>query len=203
MKIPLVTIPEAVELLKKGEVVAYPTETVYGLAVDATNPKAIQKIYDLKGRSEQSPLLVLIQTFQQLPDYVKPFPMRAQELIDQYWPGPLTLVFEAKEKVFPSELLAGTGKVALRVSSDPIAFQLCAEFGLPITSTSANPSGKKPAQSPEEVQTYFADLALCKACIDGGKRQSKEVSTVLDISAEPFRLIREGKIRASKLKGYL
>ncbi len=199
----ILSISEAVECLKKGEVVAYPTETVYGLAVDATNPKAIQKIFDLKGRSDQNPISILIPSFEFLPQYVNFFPMRTQELIDQYWPGPLTLVFEAKEKVFPEALLAGGNKIAIRVSSDPIASQLCKQFGLPITSTSANPSGKSPARSAEEVSDYFSKSTVLQGCIDGGKRQSKEVSTVLDICAEPFQLIREGKIRASKLKGFL
>jgi len=200
---PIVDIAEAVQLLKKGEVVAYPTETVYGLAADATNAKAVRKLFDLKGRDNKAPISILIASLPLLPLYVKPFPMRAQDLIDRFWPGPLTIVFEAKEKVFPEELLAGTGKIGIRISSDPVALKLCEEFGLPITTTSANPSGKTPAHSADEVLKVFADAPLLKGCIDGGKRQSKEVSSVLDISAEPFRLIREGKIRASQLKGYL
>lgn len=201
--IPILQIQEAIECLKKGEVIAYPTETVYGLGADATNPKAIQKIFDLKGRSDQFPISILIHSFEVLPKYVKPFPMRVQELIDQFWPGPLTLVFQAKEDVFPQALLAGTGKIGIRVSSDPVALKLCQEFGLPITTTSANPSGKNPAQSAEEVHSYFLNSLPLKGCIDGGERKSRTVSTVLDISIEPFQIIREGKIRATQLKGYL
>lgn len=201
--IPILQIQEAIESLKKGEVIAYPTETVYGLGADATNPKAIQKIFDLKGRSDQFPISILIHSFEVLPKYVKPFPMRVQELIDQFWPGPLTLLFQAKENVFPQALLAGTGKIGIRVSSDPVALKLCQEFGLPITTTSANPSSKNPAQSAEEVHSYFLNSPLLKGCIDGGERKSRTVSTVLDISIEPFQIIREGKIRATQLKGYL
>lgn len=202
MSISVFKIKDAVKLLKKGEVIAYPTETVYGLGADATNSKAVQKIFDLKGRSDQSPISVLIASLEQLPEYVKPFPMRAQELIDRFWPGPLTLVFEAQENVFPGDLLAGSGKIGIRMSSDPIAQELCKEFGLPLTTTSANPSGKLPAHSLEEVGLYFSKSSL-KACIEGGKRQSKEVSTVLDVTSEPFKILRQGKISAPQLKGYL
>ncbi len=201
--ISILQIQEALELLRKGEIIAYPTETVYGLAADATHPEAIQKIFDLKGRSDQSPIPILIHSFEVLPKYVKSFPMRAQALIDQFWPGPLTLIFEAKENIFPKELLSETGKIGVRVSSDPIALKLCQEFGLPITSTSANPSGKTPAHSAEEIRRYFLGSPLLKGCIDGGKRKSTKVSTVLDVSSEPFKILRKGKITSAQLKGYL
>ncbi len=201
--IPIFQIREAVELLKKGKVIAYPTETVYGLGVDATNAKAVQKIFDLKGRADQSPISILISSFEMLAQCVKPFPMRAQELMDQFWPGPLTLVFEAKEKFFPEELLASTGKIGIRMSSDPLAQQLCKEFGLPLTTTSANPSGKAPATSVQEVQKYFSESKILNGMIDGGEKNSKQASTVLDVTSEPFKIIREGKITKSKLKGYL
>lgn len=202
MNIPILQIKDAVSLLKKGAVIAYPTETVYGLAADATNAKAIQKIFDLKGRSDQNPISILISSFEVLAGCVKPFPMRVQELMDKFWPGPLTLVFQAKENVFPKELLAGTGKIGIRMSSDPVAQQLCKEFGLPITTTSANPSGQRPAHTVQEIQKYFGDSTL-NAVLDGGKRNSKTVSTVLDVSAEPFKIIREGKVSFTQLKGYL
>lgn len=201
--IPILQIRKAVELLKKGEVIAYPTETVYGLGADATNAKAIQKIFDLKGRSDQSPISILISSFEMLAQCVKPFPMRAQELMDQYWPGPLTLIFETKENLFPDELLAGSGKIGIRMSSDPIAQQLCKEFGLPLTTTSANPSGKSPAQSVQDLQKYFSNSKLLGGMIEGGDRTSKQVSTVLDVTSEAFKIVREGKISKSKLKGYL
>ena len=237
MNIPIVNTDQAIQLLRKGEVIAYPTETVYGLGADATNAQAVQKIFDLKGRSDQSPISVLVSSFEVLAKCVKPFPMRVQELMDQFWPGPLTLVFEAKENVFPQELLAGTGKIGIRMSSDPVAQELCKEFDLPLTTTSANPSGKVPARSVEEVQKYF-DLGHCESAeggrgnpatkwpllgvsapagsfhfahddtrlagiVDNGERNSKQVSTVLDVTSEPFKIIREGKISRAKLKGYL
>jgi len=188
--ISILQIQEALQLLKKGQVIAYPTETVYGLGADATNVKAVQKIFDLKGRSDQAPISVLIHSLEILPKYVKPFPMRAQELVDQYWPGPLTLVFQAKENVFSKELLAGTGKIGIRISNNPIALKLCQEFGLPITTTSANPSGKNPAHTTQEIQKYFSDSSLLSGLIDGGTRKSKEISTVLDVSSEPFKIRR-------------
>lgn len=129
--------------------------------------------------------------------------MRTQELMDEFWPGPLTLVFQAKENVFPQELLAGSGKIGIRMSSDPLAQEICKEFGLPLTTTSANPSGKAPAHSVQELQKYFSDSKLLGGIVDGGDRNSKQVSTVLDVTSEPFKIIREGKISKSKLKGYI
>ncbi len=199
MTLSLLKLQEATAVLKSGGLIAYPTETVYGLGVDATHPNAIKNIFKLKGRSSPMPISVLIHSEEQLLVYVKKILPPVYPLIQEFWPGPLTLVFEAKENIFSEELLAGTEKIGLRVSSDPFARKLCQEFGLPITSTSANPSGVSPARSAQEVQKYFPSSPLLKGIVDGGERVSLEVSTVLDVSAEPFKILRKGKITSAQI----
>lgn len=186
---------EAVEILKRGGVVAYPTETVYGLGCDATNERAVKKLFSIKGRSEKNPIPILIGSKEDLADYVREIPDVAKRWIEDFWPGPLTLVFRAAPK-FPAALLAGTGKVALRVSSHPVAGQLARGLGLPLTTTSANRSGQAPARSADEVRKTLVGV---DAVVEGGELIPSQASTLVDVTEDPPKILREGKIGREEL----
>jgi L-threonylcarbamoyladenylate synthase len=199
MTIPFLDIPSAVRILKKGGVIAYPTETVYGLGCDATRPEAVQRIFDLKGRDSQSPISVLIPSKEVLSDYVEEIPPIAETLIEKFWPGPLTLVFRAKP-LFPSELLAEGHTIALRVSSHPVGLQLTQALGLPLTTTSANKSGQAPARSSKEVQAIFDQL---DGMVDGGVLPPAKGSTIVDVTVDPPKIVREGEVLREDLMIFL
>ncbi len=187
----------AIAILKQGGVVAYPTETFYGLGCDATNPKAVQKLFDLKGRDSKVPIPILIGEFSQLPLYVEEIPPSAEKLIHKFWPGPLTLIFRAKE-IFPEELLAKTGKIAIRISSHPIAQELTKKFALPLTTTSANRSGQPAASTPEQVENYFKNEI--DGILNGGELSASQSSTILDVTFDPPKLIRAGIISLKEIE---
>ena len=133
-------IEKAVALLEAGGVIAFPTETFYGLAADAMNEKAIDRIFEIKGRSFNNPIALIITKADDLDLLTDNIPEEAKRLMAEFWPGPLTLVFMASPSVNP-RLTAGTGKIGVRISSNPIAQALAAGLGRPITATSANLSG--------------------------------------------------------------
>lgn len=190
-------ISTAIPILKQGGVIAYPTETVYGLGCDATNPRAVQKLFDLKGRDSKVPIPVLIGELSQLPLYVEEIPESAKKLIQKFWPGALTLIFQAKN-IFPEELLAKTGKIAIRISSHPIAQELTKKFALPLTTTSANRSGQPAASTPEEVEKYFKNEI--DGILSGGELLASQSSTILDVTFDPPKLVREGTISLKEIE---
>ncbi len=148
-------IEKAVTVLRNGGVVAFPTETYYGLAVDPFNEPALQRIFRLKKRSQQKPILLITHAIGQLYKLTDDIPDQYHVLMDRFWPGPLTLIFTACPSVFPL-LTGGTGTVGVRISSHPVAAQLAEMFGGPITATSANISGEDAAVSGDEVLEYFS-----------------------------------------------
>lgn len=184
-------IDDAITVLNRGGVIAYPTETVYGLGGDATLPETIQRIYEIKGREFRNPLLVLVRDEEVLVRFVKAIPETAQTLMDHFWPGPLTMIFEANEAI-PSQLTGGTGKVGVRVSSDPVCTKLLSIFSHPLISTSANRSGVAPSQSAEAVRNQLGNYV--DLIIDDGPRVSSTASTVIDITESSVQMIREGVI---------
>lgn len=188
---------EAVEVFKTGGVIAYPTETFYGLCVDPFNKKAIERLFSLKGREAKAPVSVIVRDEEMLASVVASVPSIAHKLMEKFWPGPLTIIFEAGENV-PPELISHTGKIAVRVSSSPVAAKLTEIFNSPITATSANPSGKPPAATAEEVIAYFngsVDLL-----IDGGKVPGEAASTIVDVTGGEIRIIRVGVIPDEEIK---
>lgn len=193
-------LDEAALVVREGGVIAYPTETSYGLGVDPFNPEAIEKLFALKGRSEENPLSVIVADKVMLRRFaleVSPF---AETLIRKFWPGPLTLVMKARPEV-PKSLLAGTGKVGVRISSSPVCKRLLSTLSGPVTATSANPSGKPPATSAEEVVHYFGPSV--DLVVDGGRLAGKLPSTVVDVSGPGLEIIREGAVPASDLTSCL
>jgi len=184
-------IAQAVAVLKDGGVIAYPTETFYGLGVDATNVKAVERLFGVKGRDFKNPIPVVIGNIGILDQIFTDIPPPAQELIDRHWPGPLTLVFSAAPSL-SDRLTAGTGKIGVRVSSHPIARLLSGQLGGPLTSTSANRSGQKECVTAQEVMEKIGDdLDLI---IDGGATPGGKGSTILDITQKPPVVLRAGVI---------
>ena len=187
----------AIETLRRGDVIVFPTETLYGLGADALNSKAVEKVFKLKGRDSQNPIPVLVADPEMLRNLVSEIPPLAQKLIDRFWPGPLTLVLPAREDL-PKPLLNASAGIAVRISSQPIATQLLKELGRPMTATSANPSGKEPARTLQEAKRYFSGKV--NFFLDGGRLSSKSGSTVVELVGAAIKIIREGDIAASELR---
>ena len=189
-------LTEALEVLNHGQVIAFPTETFYGLGADALNERAVARVAALKGRDPNSPLPVIVADEVMLRTVVRTIPPLARRLMDQFWPGPLTLVLPGNPKLAKA-LLNCNGGIGVRISSHPVAQRLVLELGRPITATSANPSGQVPARSWQAVLAYFA--ARVGVIIDGGKLKGKKGSTVVEVSGDEIRVIREGGIKAAAL----
>ena len=181
----------AVEILKLGGIVAYPTETFYGLGVDAFNQEAIRKIFLIKKRSFSLPLLVFISKPDYLPRYVRDVPAVACRLMERFWPGPLTMIFFASLQV-PLLLTANTQKIAIRISSHPVANALVSMINGPLTSTSANISGGQSPVTAEEVLHQLGDNV--DLIIDGGPAAGENASTIIDVTVSPPQLVRQGVI---------
>ncbi len=184
-------IKESLKILKKGGVVAYPTESFYALGVMALDEKAVKRIFKLKERSVDKPLPVIVGNLKVLKSMVKGIPLQAESLISRYWPGPLTLVFEAIDNLSVS-LTAGTGKVAARIPGESFALSLARKASFPITATSANPSSLPPATNASEIRGYFEDGV--DLIVDAGESPGGQPSTIVDITCHPPRLIRQGRL---------
>lgn len=190
-------LSEAVAALSRGEVVAYPTETFYGLGVDATNPDALHRLLSLKIRPPFKPFPVLLPETNVLSSYVSPILPEAQKLIDAYWPGPLTIVMASTG--LPKELSNRNGGVGFRITAHPLAQELVATFGTCITTTSANPSGRRSASTASEVARYFHNADLC--VLDGGPTPGGQASTVVEVlENEPIQLHRQGPVSMTEIQ---
>ena len=130
-------LAQAADLIHRGGVVAFPTETYYGLGADALNLQAIDRIYRIKGRDRSKPILILVEASGRIESFVRPFPPMVKLLMEAFWPGPLTILFQADRRL-PVELTAGTGKIGIRVPSHPVARALLSAVRGPLTGTSAN-----------------------------------------------------------------
>jgi len=184
-------LDEAVAMLRAGEVVAYPTETVYGLAVNPFSELGIRRLFEVKGRPESNPVLLVVANEEQLALVAREISPRARACMETFWPGPLSLVFPKQESVLG--LLTGGGdKVCVRRSAHETAQALCEAFGGPITSSSANRSGMPPARSLGDIS--FPGVSLG---IEGGVLPASPPSTVFD--PDENRIIREGRIPAAQL----
>ena len=187
----------AIKAIRSGGIVAYPTETSYGLAVDPSNKEAVAKLFELKGRSDKNPISLIVNDIEMARGLVKEVPPPAKQLMDRFWPGPLTIIFNAADTI-PKTVTAGTGKIGLRVSSSLAATRLVTQAGVPITATSANPTGLEPAQAADQVARYFGDDI--DVIIDGGILTERAASTVVDVTKDKPVIIREGKISKKDLE---
>ena len=190
-------IAPAVAALKRGEVIVYPTETLYGLGADALDVAAVEKVFRLKGRNPDNPIPVLVADREMLKALVAEVPALAEKLIASFWPGPLTLVLPARKAVSRS-LLNSSGGIGVRISSEPVATGLVRALGRPLTATSANPSGLPPARTVQQAKNYFA--GAIDLFIDAGKLISRTGSTVVEIRANAINIIRAGEIGKSELQ---
>jgi L-threonylcarbamoyladenylate synthase len=184
-------IADSLGILRGGGIIAYPTESYYALGVLITDEKAVKSLFDLKKRPVEKPLPIIVGDLYVLESVVKRVPDRARELMERFWPGPLTIVFEAADNT--SVLLtAGTGKVAVRVPGESVALRLAREAGFPITATSANVSTEPPADDTDMVANYFGDRI--DLVIDAGKTPGGKPSTIVDVTVTPMKVLREGSI---------
>ncbi len=189
---------EAVDAIRRGYIVAYPTETFYGLGVDPFNEEAVERLFELKGREKGNPIPLLVPDLETLQAIVEEIPPIGEELIERFWPGPLTIVFRARPEI-PDIVTGGTGKIGVRISSNPVAARLVEYLDAPLTTTSANPSSHKSPTTVEEVRAYFDERIA--VIIDGGKLKGQKGSTVVDVTEGEIRVIREGEIPLEELKG--
>jgi L-threonylcarbamoyladenylate synthase len=193
-------IEKASQKILEGGVLAFPTETFYGLGADALELEALRKVFQIKGREENKPLLLLVADRTWLPGLVKKIPPVAEQLIERFWPGPLTLVFEASPNL-PSILTAHTGQIGLRISSHPVAQALVQAVGRAITATSANVTGQPSASLASEVfQTLGKQV---DAILDGGKTAGGLGSTVLDVCGVLPKILRQGAVSRTELAPFL
>ncbi len=193
-----VSITSVASIIKNGGVVAYPTETFYGLGADPVNEKAVEKIYAIKGRGFDKPIPIIIGSPDDLPRFVVDTSPLASILMAQFWPGGLTLLFNASKSI-PERLTGGTGKVGIRLSSHPTATLLAQKMLGAITTTSANRSGGPECTSAGQVLSALGDSI--DAVIDGGKTVGGMGSTIVDATLDPPVVIREGVIPSSLIFG--
>ncbi len=184
-----------VELLKKGEIVAFPTETVYGLGGDARNPSAIRKIFEQKKRPADNPLIVHIASVRMAESFANTISEDAKKLMQHFWPGPLTLIFPKKPEVLDI-ITAGLDTVALRWPRHPLSQELIAQAG-PLVAPSANTSGKP---SPTKAEHVREDFGEDFPVIDAGETDIGLESTVLDTSTDLFQIFRPGAVSAEQIE---
>jgi L-threonylcarbamoyladenylate synthase len=190
-------IKQAAIIIQKGGLVAFPTETVYGLGADALNPKAVRKIYKAKGRPQDNPMIVHVASIDQAKNLTKRFPPKAELLAKRYWPGPLTIILPKADKV-PVEVTSGLDTVAIRMPSHSIALDLIKEAKTPIAAPSANRSGRPSPTSTEHVKT---DLdGRIDMIIEGGNAKIGVESTVLDLTGKTPTILRPGKVTIEQLR---
>jgi L-threonylcarbamoyladenylate synthase len=189
-------IAKAAEILKAGKLVAFPTDTVYGIGADAFNKSAVERIFTAKGRDSKKPLQVLIADKDDLNFIVEKQTDTLHRLAEKFFPGALTIVVQAKED-FPRWVTCGLDIVGVRMPSNPIALEIIKAFGKPIAATSANISGLPDPKDAQQVLEYLdgkIDLIL-----DGGATPDDIPSTVIDISVNPPKILRQGKLTVDEL----
>jgi len=193
-------IQEAAELLKKGELIAFPTETVYGLGAPVFQPLAVAKIFETKGRPADNPLIVHLSNLEQLKRVAVDIPPDFYKLAAKFFPGPLTVVLKRHPSV-PSLVSAGMNTIAVRMPSHPIAHALIDAVGEPLVAPSANLSGKPSSTSVEHVCEDFE--GIISGVIDGGSTQFGIESTVISLLSDPPVILRPGTITQEAIEAVL
>lgn len=187
----------AAEVIQAGGVIVYPTETLYGIGANALDPKAAAKVLAAKGRGRGKPMLVLVPDIDSVKPLVTEVPPLAFALMESFWPGPLTIVFPVSQAV-PPEVVGDATSLGIRVPSSPLCLRLLRLAGCPLVSTSANRPGEAPLRSIDAIQRALSggvDLFL-----DGGELPERKASTVVDLTQDPPRLIREGEIEPTSIR---
>lgn len=193
-------IEEAAKLIQSGELVAVPTETVYGLAGNGLDADAVEKIYEVKGRPQVKPLALMVPDSGAMELYCEDVPKQAKLLAEKFWPGPLSIVLKSKNSV-PDIVRAGGETVSLRCPKHELTLRLLRQAKLPLAAPSANPSGEESPKNAERVMQYFD--GKISAVIDGGECGIGTESTIIDMSAAPFKILRQGALPEEKISAAL
>jgi L-threonylcarbamoyladenylate synthase len=186
------------DVVAKGGIIAYPTDTFYGLGADPGNPAAVRRLFEIKGRRTDQPILLLLSDAGEVNNWAAGVTPQASVLMNRFWPGPLTLVFKAKAGVLP-ELTAGTGTIGLRVPGNGLTLELLRSLGRVLTGTSANLSGRPSLRTAREAAEALGPLV--DLVLDGGETTGGKPSTVVDVSADAPRVLREGAVPSRDITG--
>jgi L-threonylcarbamoyladenylate synthase len=184
-------IAKAAKVITRGGVIIYPTETLYGLGANPLDTEAMKRLYEIKGREGAKPIPFLIKDQEMLATLAEEIPPIGRRLIERYWPGPLTLIFRARERL-PAPLRGEAGTIGLRISSHPIARGIVGAVDCPLTATSANPAGEGDLTDCQSIVQTFGDQV--DLIVDGG-RVGGVGSTVVDLTMNPPKVVREGMIK--------
>ena len=188
---------KAADILQRGGVAAVPTETVYGLAANGLDETAVLKIFEAKGRPENKPISLFVTDIQAAESFCRDIPDAAYKLAERFWPGPLTMILKRRENV-PDAITAGGDTVGIRVPDHALTLALLEKTGLPLTGTSANLSGEESAMSGEEALQIFD--GKIDGVVDGGACTGGVPSTIVDMTCEPPRILRQGGITREALE---
>jgi L-threonylcarbamoyladenylate synthase len=194
------TIGKAAELIRMGGLVVFPTSSFYGLGTSALSAEAVNKVFRVKRRDRRNPVLILIASLAELDPLVRFIPKPATQLMEAFWPGSLTLVFQA-ESLLPSNLTGDTQKIGIRLASHAVACSLVRAVGNPITGTSANISGQGGCSAVARLDQHIRDQV--DLVLDAGSLPGGAGSTVVDVTVEPPKVLREGAIGAEKIQTVL
>jgi len=188
---------QAAAVVRRGGVIVYPTETLYGIGADARNAEAVRRVIRTKRRRDGKPILVIVPTRASVEPLVSHVSLEAGQLMDSFWPGSLTLVFRAAVGI-PEEITQGRGTIGIRIPSSNVCLQLLELAGCPITSTSANVSGQAAARTVGEIFAVLAEEV--DLYLDGGELPQSRASTVVDVSSGIPVVLREGALATSLLR---
>ena len=193
-------IARAAALIGTGQVVAIPTDTFYGLAANPFDSAAVERVFAIKGRAQNMPLLLLIDSVEMARELAGELPPPFQRLAERFWPGPLTIVVEASAKV-PARVTGESGRIGLRLPAAAIPRTLVQRLGVPVTATSANRTGEKECSSAQEVERCLGtSLPLI---LDGGVSRAARTSTVVSVRTDFWEVLREGAIAAQEIAALL
>jgi len=184
-------LQDAADIIIGGGLVAVPTETVYGLACNGLNEKAVERIYEVKGRPAAKPLALMVHDADTMELYCENISKAAKTLAKRFWPGPLTIVLEAKDSI-PQIVRAGGETIGLRCPDHPMTLKILECSALPLAAPSANPAGSQSPKTANEVMDYFS--GKIEAVVDGGECGIGVESTVIDMSSNPYRILRQGAL---------
>jgi L-threonylcarbamoyladenylate synthase len=189
-------ITQAADIIRFGGVVVFPTRNLYGLGADAMNSKAVEHVFGIKRRPADKPVSILIKSRKDLDSLVTDIPNAAHKLMDAFWPGRITLVFNARPEV-PSVLTAGTGKIGIRLPEHPVAVALVKMLDHPITATSANISGMEGVHRIDDLpEELIQEVSMV---LDAGPLKGGNGSTVVDVTTTPPTMLREGEVSGKEI----
>ncbi len=189
-------IQHAATAVKQGGVIAFPTRCLYGLGADAFNAEAVDRVFKIKKRPSQKPILILVDRRMQLERLVSHVSKAAARIMDQFWPGRVTLVFDAADTV-PYHLTAGTAKIGIRLPGHPVAAALVNSLGRPLTGTSANLSGRPGCRRIDDLDPQL--IQHLDIVLDAGPLKGGTGSTVVDVTKDMPRVLREGEVSTKEI----